>query len=92
VADVDDMHGFEERDGALPRPPVGVEDATRERLIRVVAAIVTGSTPEEVAAYLDRGFPDRVDELLAQPLQHDEFSDHVDLLLTAMQSPAPAAA
>lgn len=86
------MNGFEERDGALPTPPVEIAEETRARLSQVVAAIVTGATPEEIVSYLEDGFPAEVDQLLARPLEAEEMGAHVDLLLTTMQTPALAAA
>lgn len=87
------MHGFEEREGALPTPPVQIAETTRDRLVRVVAAIVTGATPEEVADYLQADvFPPEVLALIDRPHEAEEMGAHVDLLLTTMQTPALAAA
>lgn len=84
---VDDyMNGFDAGDTPTLTPPVPIEAATRERLTQLVAAITLGSTPEEIAGYLDDGFPDEVGLLLARPLEAEEMSAHVDLLLGAMQS------
>lgn len=85
------MNGFEERDGVVPEPPVQIEDDTRDRLVRVILAIINGATPEELVGYLADGFPPEVDEALARPLEAEEISDHVDVVLSTLQTPALSA-
>lgn len=84
------MHGFDGGDVVLPAPPIPVQDETRGRMIEVLAAVVTGATPQEITGYLDDGFPGEVVEMLDRPLEREEMSAHVDLLLTVMQSSAAA--
>jgi hypothetical protein len=84
------MDGFDERDRELPKPPVPVADGTREQLKLVVAAMIRGDTPEEIAGHLEDGFPE--DLATAAPLEDQERGDHVDLLLAVLQAPSLAAA
>lgn len=85
----EEMQGFEPGGaGSLPSPPVEVDDATRVRLQLVLASIALGATPEDVAAYLDGGFPDKVTDMLARPLEQQEMSDHVGVILSTLQAPA----
>ena len=86
------LDGFDVRTVALPTPLVPVSAAVRERCMQVLAAALGGNTPEQVAAYLERGFPVVVDECLARPWEADEVGAFVDLLLCVQQSPAAASA
>lgn len=85
------MHGFDVGEASLLKPPVEIEDVTRARLVRVMAAVASGATPEEVTGFLEDGFPDEVEEQLGRPLETEEMSAHVDVFLAALQS-APATA
>ncbi len=82
--------GFAADDIALAVPPVPVGDAVQERLMLVLAAIVSGGTPEEIMGYLADGFPPTVQGLLSEPFAAEEFAAFVDLLLVVQQSPVPA--
>jgi hypothetical protein len=92
AAKIDQQDGFPAGDRELPTPPIEVSPDTRERLIQSLTEIVAGSTPEELAGYLDDGFPDSTGEALERPGERDEMGAHVDLLLTVLQTPAPATA
>ena len=83
------MQGFDAGDRELPTPPFEVDPATRDRLIHVVASVAMCSTPEEIAGYLEDGFPDEVTVFLKRPGERDALSAHVDLFLTVLQAPAP---
>lgn len=87
-----DMDGFDPGDCMLPGPQIPVHESTRDRLVRVAAAMVAGATPEEITGMLDEGFPPEVDEALERPGELAEMRAHVDLLLHVMQTPAAAAA
>ncbi len=82
--------GIAADDIALAVPPVPVGDATQERLMLVLAAIVRGATPEQITGFLADGFPASVEGLLSEPFVAEEFAAFVDLLLVVQQSPVPA--
>jgi hypothetical protein len=85
------VEGFDAGEKTIPAPLVQVADGTRERLIRLLAAVVCGSTPETVAGYLEEDeFPDVVSEMLGRPGEREELGAHVDLLLGVLQAPAGA--
>lgn len=90
------MNGFEAGDRELPAPPVGVTDETRATMAKVLVAIVGGpeggATPEELAGFLEDGFPGWVVEALERPGEGEEFNAHIDVLLSVLQSPAAIAA
>jgi hypothetical protein len=82
-----DMHGFEPPEAEVQTPPVRVEEVTRDTLIRIVASLIVGATPEEIVGYLDDEFPPDVADMIARPLELDELNAHVDILLGALQMP-----
>lgn len=86
----DGLHGFEVRDGLIPRPPIQVSDEIRDRWRHILMAMVDGdqATPEDIAAFLADGFPPAVTEALERPHERDEMDAMIDLLLFAQQSPA----
>jgi hypothetical protein len=86
------MDGFEVGEREIPTPAVRIEDVTRDRLMQVIAAIISGHTPEEIAGFLDGKFPAAVERFIDRPHEAEEMSAHVDLMLGVIQSaPAPAA-
>lgn len=83
------MDGFEAGERELPGPQVDVSAETRERLIKVSAALISGWTPEEIAAMLaEPELP--ADALLGldRSGEREEMSAHVDILLSVLQTPA----
>jgi hypothetical protein len=86
------MQGFDAGDRELPTPEIQIDDETRGRLVLSLVAIVDGATPEELAGYLEDGFPARVADGLERPDERAEMSAHVDLLLTVLPTSALAAA
>lgn len=88
-----EMDGFAV-EGPVARPLIEVDQDTRARLMRVVAAVSIGWTPEEITALMngDADDPNEVDRVLALPLVGEEMSAHVDVLLAVMQTPVPQAA
>ena len=85
--------GFEEPEGVVPSPPVGVGEETKEKLKLVLASMVSGATPEEITGFLkDEGWPQYVEEMLNRPHEAEEMSDHVDVLLSTLQAPTLSAA
>lgn len=92
------MSGFAPRKVVAPVVVVPVSREVREVLVRHVAAIVCGMTPEEALNMLvpspgrkraARATAKRLGQWLsARPLEADEMSAHVDVLLVALQSPA----
>jgi hypothetical protein len=82
------MHGFEVGDRRVLSPPVRIEDDTRDRLVRVMAAVSQGATPEDVSEWLEAGFPADVEDQIARPYEADELSAHVDVFLAALQASA----
>jgi hypothetical protein len=84
----EDLHGFEVEDREIPRPIVPVGDEVRDRLRRSVAAMMLHATPEDLAGYLQDGFPARVTDELERPLVREELDAFVDLLLVVQQTPA----
>lgn len=80
-----DLRGFVVS-GDVPVPVTQVGTDTRDRLVGVVAAIMLGQTPEEVAACLRDGFPPAVCELVEGDLERDELDAHVDVLLHALEA------
>lgn len=85
------MDGFEVS-GEVLRPAVKVSDETHVRLMRVMCAVATGATPEEVTTWLKVGFPEHVREHLGDELVGAEMAAHVDVFLGAMQTAAKVAA
>lgn len=83
------MPGFDAGERELPRPIVDVAPETRQRIQQVLVAIVDGATPEEIADYLEHGFPDA--PFLDEPGQREEFDSHIDTVLSLLQSPVEAA-
>lgn len=81
------MEGFEAGDKALPTPVVDVSDDVRARLVTTLYAIVDGRTPEEIAGYLESGFPQEIDDALNRPGERDEMAAHVALMLSVIQAP-----
>jgi len=88
----EEMRGFETPDGVLPTPPVPVSGDVRDKLVHVVACMVSGATPEEITGYLEDGWPESIEDMLGHPLEAEELGDHVDLLLSTLQAPALSAA
>jgi hypothetical protein len=86
------MDGFDAGEKVLPTPLVDVGEQTKGRLALVLMAVVHGCTPEEVAGFIDNGFPAEVERTLERPFEREEMAAHVDLLLTVLQSPVEAAA
>jgi hypothetical protein len=86
----EESNGFEVEEGVLPVPPVRVGDDVRARMTSVIAAIVCGSTPEQITGYLQDGFPSLVIEMLERPGEVEEMHGHIDVLLFVQQSPALA--
>lgn len=82
-----ELHGFEAGDRDIPEPAIDVTPETRERMIQTLYAQIIGATPEEVAEYLQDGFPLGVTVALDCIGVREEMSNHVDLLLSVMQSP-----
>ncbi len=66
-------------------PVAAVDDATRERLALVLAAIVDGCTPEEVARFVEAGFPDDVWLALERPCERAEMDAFAGLLLSVAE-------
>jgi len=77
------LQGFRVPVVALPDAPV--DDATLERLALVLAAMVAGHTPEEVARHLDAGFPERVWLALERPCERSEMDAFAGLLLSVAE-------
>lgn len=86
------MQGFEEPDGLVPDPPIEIDEGTRTTMRRIVTSIAAGATPDEIAQWAANGWPERVDEALARPLETEEADDHIAVILTTLQTPAAAAA
>lgn len=87
------MQGFaDDTDATVQRPPIPIDEHTRDRLVRVMASVGGGATPEEISGYLEDGFPAEVDEQLERPLEREEMSDYVDVFLAALQHGAVQAA
>lgn len=85
--------GFDAGRQQLLVPPVHVEDATRDRLVKVIAAVVLGATPEEVAASLESGeWAGEVLDALHRRLDREEFEAHVDVMLAVVQGSVVAKA
>lgn len=86
------MDGFDGGDRELLTGQIDIQPATRERLVQTVAAIILGSTPEEITAALEAGeFVPQVAEMLSRPHERAEMDAHVDLLLGVLQT-APVGA
>lgn len=66
------------------RDTLPLDDATRTELVRMLAAIVAGGTPEEIRSYREHGWPPVVLELLGRDGELEELSAHVDLLINAL--------
>jgi hypothetical protein len=81
------MDGFDAGQQVIPGPAVDVAPEVRARLVEVLAAMVCGKTPEEIAGYLEDGFPGEVGELLERPGERDEMAAHLDVILSVLQSP-----
>ncbi len=71
----------------LPKPLVPVSPDVQAQLVNVMAAIVHGQRPEEIAAFLTDGFPDWIIEALERPHELNEMNALVDVLLFVQQSP-----
>jgi hypothetical protein len=73
--------------GATERsvPRVEMDDRTRDRLIRIVAAMLCGETPERIAGYAARDdWPQIVVDMLARPGEAEELAAHVDLFASVL--------
>lgn len=84
------MDGFEAGQIEIPVPVVPISDATRVRLITMLAAVQGFATPEEVAVLLADGGGsglEKAERILSQDGLREEMSAHVDLLLTVLQAP-----
>jgi hypothetical protein len=86
MATDDAPQGFETPGRELPTSAAQISAAVRDRMVHVLAAMLCGKTPEEIAGYVQDGFPAAVDELLARPHEADELDGHVDLLLSVQQA------
>lgn len=82
---MDDTRGFKVADDAPVIPVADVAPETRQQLVRMLAAVVAGGTPEEVATYLRYGWPEVVTETLDRVGETDELSAHVDLLVSVVR-------
>lgn len=82
------MEGFDAGTRDLPAPPAELAEETRARLALVVAAIVHQRTPEDIAGYLEDGFPEEITAGIERPGERDEMLAHVDVLLSIAQAPA----
>lgn len=78
--------------GAIP-----VSGEVRDVMVRSLAAMLCGATPEETLNMLSpqpgrkraaKAMAARVRVMLGRPLEAQEMSAHVDVLLVALQSPA----
>lgn len=77
---MDDTRGFKVAADAPAIVHADISDAVREQVVRMLAGIVSGATPEEVACYLVEGWPEVVVEMLDRVGEVDEMSAHVDLI------------
>lgn len=84
------MEGFDAGTRDLPAPPAGVAEETRVRLAEALTAIVAGATPEELAGYVEDGFPEHVAQALSRPGEQEEMLAHVDVLLSISRPPVGA--
>lgn len=87
------MEGFDAGNRELPDLPPEVTEQQQDRLAEVLAAmtVACGATPEEVLAFLDGDNPDlreKVDDLLKDPANRQEFRDHARLVLAQIVEPA----
>lgn len=79
----DDGQNAGATDGSVPR--VEMDDRTRDRLIRIVAAMLCGETPERIAGYAARDeWPQLVVDMLDRPGELDELAAHVDLFASVL--------
>lgn len=62
-----------------------LDDETRTELVRMLAAIVAGGTPEEIQSYREHGWPPVVVDLLGRDGEVEELSAHVDLLVNVLR-------
>jgi hypothetical protein len=83
---MDDTRGFKVAENAPAIPVADLPAETRQQLVRMLAAVVTGGTPEEIATYLRHGWPEVVTETLDRVGETDELSAHVDLLVSVIQA------
>jgi hypothetical protein len=73
-----------------PIPLVEVSEETRECMVRVLMAVSMRVTPEDAIEAVRCGqWPSSLTDRLALPLQADVMHAYVDVLLVALQSPAP---
>jgi hypothetical protein len=74
-------------EGSVPR--VEMDDRTRDRLIRIVAAMLCGETPERIAGHVARDdWPQIVVDMLDRPGEADELAAHVDLFAGCLNGAA----
>lgn len=59
--------------------------------VRVLLAIARGETPEDVAGWLESGWPQKIEDLAADPATAAEMSQFV-AILRHLESPAQALA
>lgn len=83
---MDETHGFMVPPGAPVLLTVDIPDVAREQMVRILAAVVTGGSPEEIAGYLSDGWPPVVVETLDRLGEQEELSAHVDLLVAALRA------
>jgi hypothetical protein len=67
----------------VAKAPGPREEGRLHRAALVVSAMISGATPEEVAGYLEEGFPAETHEALERPWELAEIRAHVHLLQVA---------
>lgn len=85
AASIGEVPGGEVTPDAPLAPSTAISDETRAELVRMLAAIVAGGTPEEIQSYQVDGWPPVVIDLLGRDGELEELSAHVDLLINALR-------
>ncbi len=72
----------------IPEPLIPIGAASRDEMVLIAAAMVSGRRDYHIAAYREDGWPDELVAWLDEPGVRDEMDRLVDLLLVAQQSPS----
>lgn len=83
---MDETRGFKVAADAPLIAPCDVSEATRATMVKILAAIIAGATPEEIVVYQADGWPEVVTEMLDRSEEIGELSAHVDLLVAAQRA------
>lgn len=83
---MDETRGFKVAGDAPVIAPVELPDGARDEMVKILAAMISGATPEEIAGYQRDGWPDVVTELLERDGETEELGAHIDLLVAALSA------